>query len=315
MPYIAEKIIKNSFSRFFPFAVFFFFFFASVPGVFAGTGLTIQPIKISHTLNPGEEVSGVISLTNASNDENDTLITLKVEDFVPFSGREGINFVGRASGVTTAMDWITLGKNNERTFLIGQGGSQGIPYTIKAPLDAEPGGHYGVLFFKANKTAEGQQLNVGTQVGVLVLITVPGNHLQKGRVLDFTTKKKFYVESPIDFLIRFENTGTVHFEPKGEIVVRNTIGRVVMTVPVQGNIILPTNIKEFPILWNYGGLLIGRYTAAINITSPDGDNLGTGTLAFYVVPIWLLVEFFASVILVYSVLRFLKKKVKITINR
>ena len=33
------------------------------PGAEAGTGLTIQPIKVSHTINPGDSVSDTISLT------------------------------------------------------------------------------------------------------------------------------------------------------------------------------------------------------------------------------------------------------------
>ncbi|MFA6495478.1 MAG: hypothetical protein WCV87_03960 [Candidatus Paceibacterota bacterium] len=313
MSYTTIENSKNRFSFLF-FVALFSLFFIPATGVFAGTGLTIQPIKVSHTINPGDEVSGVISLTNASSDVGDTQVTLKVEDFMPFAGQEGINFVGRAPGVTTAMDWITLGRNNEHVFLLKNGESQGIPYTIKAPLDAEPGGHYAALFFKANKMGEGQQLNVGTQVAILVLITIPGNHLQKGRVLDFHTKKNFYAESPIDFSIRFENTGTVHFEPKGSIVIKNMIGRTVAEVPVEGSIVLPRGIREMPIVWNYAGMLIGRYTATINIVGPEGDNLGNGAVSFYAAPLWYLAEFFASIIIIYFVLRFLKRKVKITIN-
>ena len=50
----------------------------------ANTGLTIQPVKASHTINPGETVSGVISLTNAS--EDDARIEVTVEDFIPAAG-------------------------------------------------------------------------------------------------------------------------------------------------------------------------------------------------------------------------------------
>ncbi|MFA5831510.1 MAG: hypothetical protein WC878_06800 [Candidatus Paceibacterota bacterium] len=315
MFHIITENSKNSFSRLFFVAIFFSLFFIPITDVSAGTGLTIQPIKVSHTINPGEEVSGVISLTNASSDgDEETQITLKVEDFVPFAGQEGINFVGRAPGVTTAMDWITLGRNNEPVFLLKKGESQGIPYTIKAPLDAEPGGHYAVLFFKANRTGEGQQLNVGTQVAILVLITIPGNHLQKGRVLDFAVKKNFYSEGPIDFSMRFENTGTVHFEPKGTIVIKNMIGSTVAEIPVEGSIVLPSGARELPIVWNYAGILIGRYSATVNIMGTEGDTIGTGTVFFYAAPLWYLAEFFASVIIIYFVLRFLKRKVKITIN-
>lgn len=294
-------------------SVCFFFFSLSVSVAFAGTGLTIQPIKVSHTLNPGEEVSGVISLTNASSDENDTKIILNVEDFVPFAGNEGVNFVGRAPGVTTVMDWITLGENNEHEFLIGKDGAKSIPYIIKAPPNAEPGGHYGVLFFKAVKTGKGETLNIGTQVGVLVLITIPGSHLQKGRILDFTTKN-FYQKSPIDFSIRFENTGTVHFEPKGVITITNIFGKKVGEIPVQGQIVLPTGIRNLTAAWNVGGLLLGKYNAVLSISDGEGEQLSAKSVSFHVFPAWYISEFIAGIIALYLALRYLRKKVKINIS-
>jgi hypothetical protein len=286
----------------------------SAPIAFAGTGLRIQPIKVSHTLNPGEEISGVISLTNASDDENDTLITLKTEDFVPAAGGEGVNFTGRAPGVTTVMDWITLGENNEHSFLIKKGEGRGIPYTIRAPLDAEPGGHYGVLFFKAQRVSGRETLNVGTQVGVLVLVTVPGSHLQKGRILNFATAEKFYQTDPIDFLTRFENTGTVHFEPKGTIKIKNIFGKEVGEVPVEGQVVLPTGIRNLTSKWNVEGLLFGKYNANLEIVDGDGEKLSSKSVSFYVFPVWLTLEFLGAVIFIYLVLRYMKKKVKINIS-
>lgn len=292
-------------------AVCFFLFETSL--AFAATGLTIQPIKISPTINPGEEISGVISLINASDDENETLVTLRVEDFIPAAGSEGVNFVGKAPGVTTVMDWITLGENNERSFLIKKGEAMAVPYTIKAPKNAEPGGHYGVLFFKAQKISQGQSLNVGTQVGVLVLVTIPGNHLQKGNILGFTTKK-FQQKAPVDFSIRFENTGTVHFEPKGSIKISNIFGKEVGEVPVEGQVALPTNIRNLTPSWNVEGLLFGRYTANLSIVDGDGEKLSAKSVSFYVFPVWYTAEFVGAIIFIYFVLRYMKKKVRINIS-
>lgn len=306
MPFVRKSILFGLFS-----VVCFFLFETSL--AFAATGLTIQPIKISPTINPGEEISGAISLINASDDENETLVTLRVEDFIPAAGSEGVNFVGRAPGVTTVMDWITLGENNERSFLIKKGEAMAVPYTIKAPKNAEPGGHYGVLFFKAQKTSQGQSLNVGTQVGVLVLVTIPGNHLQKGNILGFTTKK-FQQKAPVDFSIRFENTGTVHFEPKGSIKISNIFGKEVGEVPVEGQVALPTNIRNLTPSWNVEGLLFGRYTANLSIVDGDGEKLSAKSVSFYVFPVWYTAEFVGAIIFIYFVLRYMKKKVRINIS-
>ncbi len=153
--------------------------FFYVPAVTeAATGLTIQPIKISETLHPGESVSGTILLTNASDGPVD--VEVSTQDFIPVGGADTIQFVGRTSGVTSVKDWITVGGSTTFSFKLGE--SKEIPYTIAAPRNAEPGGHFGVVFFKATRPGTGS-LKVGTQVGMLVLVAIPGNHLQKGNIL------------------------------------------------------------------------------------------------------------------------------------
>lgn len=305
MPYVNRH-------KFTVFSLVALFFFLCVPNVFAGTGITIQPIKVSHTLNPGEEAIGVISLTNASGDD-EVIITLKAEDFVPAAGGDGVNFIGRAPGVTTVMDWITLGSDGEHEFRLKGGESMNVPYRIKAPGGAEPGGHFGVLFFQANRAAENQQLNVGTRIGVLVLVTIPGNNLQKGRILDFSTKT-FYQKPPIDFFIRFENTGTVHFEPKGTIKITNIFRKKVGEVPVQGQIVLPTGVRNLTAKWGVGGLLLGKYKAELSIVDGEGTVLTGKSISFYVFPGWYLAEVFGAVLFAYLALRYARKKVKINIS-
>ena len=192
-----------------------------VPGIsHAATGLSIQPIKISETMTPGQSVSGNILLTNASDGPVD--VEINTQDFVPVGGAEGIQFVGRATGVTSVKDWITVGSNKVFSFKTGE--SKEIPYTIIAPANAEPGGHFGVVFFKATQPGAAGSLKIGTQVGVLVLVAIPGNHLQKGKILDFAAPG-FIQAGPVPFTIKFENTGTVHFEPKGVITITKCLGK------------------------------------------------------------------------------------------
>src|SRR5947209_6267020 len=154
--------------------------------VSASTGLSIQPVKISQTLTPGQSVTGSILLTNAS--DGDVNVSISVQDFVPTAGQSSLQFVGRAPGITSVRDWITI--DGGQDFLFKKGESREITYTIKAPQNAEPGGHFGVAFFKAtNANLAPSELKVGTQVGMLILVSIPGNHLEKGNILDFSAPK------------------------------------------------------------------------------------------------------------------------------
>lgn len=283
-----------------------------LPGISAdaSTGLTIQPIKVSHTLQPGESVSGIIHLKNESG--NEVKVEVTKEDFEPSAGSDNkINFVGRADGNTTALDWIDLAIPDDFTF--EKGGSRTIPYTITAPLGAEPGGHFAVAFFKATEIGDTGTLKVGTRLGMLIFITIPGNRLQKGELLDFSGPA-FVESSPVTFAIRFQNTGTVHFEPKGTITIRNIFGRTVGEVPVSGQAVLPTAIKEWTVPWGTAGLLLGRYTADIEIIDGEENVLTAKSISFYAAPLWYTAEFFGAVILIFLILKFLKKRIKISIS-
>ena len=275
----------------------------------AATGLSIQPVKISETLTPGQSVTGTILLTNASDGPVD--VEVNTQDFVPVGGADSIQFVGNAPGVTSVKDWITVGSNHVFSFKVGE--SKQIPYTITAPLTAEPGGHFGVVFFKATTpNAGGGSLKIGTQVGMLVLVAIPGNHLQKGNILDFNAPS-FIQGGPVTFGIKFENTGTVHFEPKGSIVITNMFGQQIAEVPIDGQIVLPTSIKMLHETWNVSGLLLGRYTAKAVIVDGDGNQLTTDSVHVWAFPLWYGASFLVTFVVLFCILRFLKKRIRISI--
>lgn len=274
-------------------------------------GLTIQPVKISHTIEKGGKASGVILLSNASQDK--VRVTLKTEDFVPNSGGDGVKFVSRAPGVTTVRDWITL-NDGVKEIILNKNEKRAIPYTINAPANAEPGSHFGVTFFEANRyTTNGEQLRIGTQVGTLVFVTVPGNFLQKGRILSFETES-FVQKPPLMFRIGFENTGTVHFEPKGYITLRNIFGTRVAEIPVEGQIVLPTGIKTLQVPYDVHGFMFGRYTADVTIVDGEGNNLTAAKVSFWVIPVWYLVAMLVGVAFLYALLRFIKSRISFSIS-
>ncbi|OGG41228.1 hypothetical protein A2118_02495 [Candidatus Kaiserbacteria bacterium GWA2_50_9] len=286
--------------------------FAFAHSLSASVGLTIQPLKVTETLTPGASVSGAVSITNASDEAVN--VEVKVEDFVPLAGTYNIQFVGRAPGVSTVRDWVTL--DGPKSFVLKKGEGKNVSYTIQAPPNAEPGGHFGVAFFKATllPTSGGQQLRVGTQVGMLILVTIPGSHLEKGTVLDFSGP--FFVQkSPIDFKIKFENTGTVHFEPKGKITITNMFGKEVGTVLVGGQVVLPTGIKDLTASVNFDGVLLGRYTATLKIFDGVGDTVAERSLAFYAFPLWYILAFLITVLVLFFGIKFFRKNIKISFKK
>lgn len=283
----------------------------NAPQAKAGTGLTIQPIKISQTMKPGDTISGKILLTNAS--EDDTYVDLSIQDFIPTAGTETFQFVGRAPGVTTIRDWISFDGMKDR-FLFKRGEVREVPYTIKAPANAEPGSHFGVLFFKATRAADmDAQIKVGTQVGVLVFVTIPGKFEQKGTIKKFSAPS-FLQSGPVAFTLSFENTGTVHFEPKGTIEITNMFGSKVGSVPIEGYAVLPTGVKNMSFNWNVVGLLLGKYNATASIYDIDGNLLSTSSTAFTAIPLWYIGGFIVALLLLFFIIKFIKTRLKFSVS-
>jgi len=286
------------------------FFGAAFPVDAANTGLTIQPIKASHTIEPGKSVESSILLTNAS--DEDINVDVKVEDFIPLAGADSIQFVSRAPGVTTVRDWVAV--QGGSSFVFKKGETRRIPYTITAPADAEPGSHFGVAFFKATRLDDaGAQLKVGTQVGMLIFVTVPGDFRQEGRILDFTAPG-FVQTGPVGFSMSFENTGTVHFEPKGKITIRNMFGNEVGVVPIEGNVVLPTGKRELKFQWDTSGILLGAYTADASVLDGEGNELTSDSVTFYAFPVWYSLGFIVSVLVLFWLFLFIKRRVRVSIS-
>jgi len=282
-------------------------FFFGLSFIVQAAGLYISPIKVSCTLEPGDLLEDIITLKNPG--DKPVAVTTTVEDFIPIAGGTGISFVQRAEGVTTVRDWIT---QTLTSFELGPGQEIKVPFTIQVPADAEPGSHFGVLFFRAADIGPKKQLDVGTRVGTLMFVTVPGDFLQKGRILEFKVPK-FVQKGPVGFSIKFENTGTVHFEPKGSIKITNIFGKLVAEVPVQGQTVLPTGQRDLGATWQTTRLLFGYYKAEIGIYDGEGNLLTAKAVSFYAFPILYLVGGILVLVVIFFGLKFLRSRLGIKI--
>ncbi len=275
----------------------------------ASTGLTIQPVKASYTLNPGESITDAIILKNPG---IDAVVTPTVQDFIPVKGSSNLEFVSKAAGVTSVVDWIKIDAP-AGGFPFKSGSDISIPYTLTVPKDAEPGSHFGVIFFKAeDASAKSGALKIATQVGMLVLVTVPGSHLQKGTINSFTTDS-FIQHGPVDFKILFDNTGTVYFEPKGTITITNMFGHKVGDVSVNGQVVLPTGEREIDTQWP-ANLLFGPYNATVSLYDGEGSLITANSVHFFAVPIWYILSLLVILVILYVIFVFLKNKVSFSVS-
>lgn len=249
-------------------------------------GLVVSPPLTEKTVSSSSVLPGIIKISN-SNSESDLSVAVTVENFSA-NGEEGQQ-VFTDSG--TMGDWITI----EKSFTLKASETKEIKYSINTPENAEPGGHYGVIFFSptivsSSSDSTGSSVVAIPKIGALLLLTVPGNITYDARIAEFKNDKKLYIDinNTVNILTRFQNLGANHVKPTGNIVIKNMFGQTVASLTVNekfGNV-LPDSIRRFENEWNkkYG---FGLYKAEVNLVYSD-NKTATGTLSFWILP-WILI--------------------------
>jgi hypothetical protein len=128
-----------------------------------------------------------------------------------------------------------------------------IKFSIEIPKDAEPGGHFGSIFWGTSPNTPGSGVAVGSKTGVLVLLSVNGDVKEAGGLVDFNTKdnKIFYNTLPVSFTYRFKNDGGDRIKPVGKIVMHDLfyIPEDKIDANPGGGNILPSSTRRFNIDW------------------------------------------------------------------
>lgn len=276
-------------------------------GIFAAIedkaeGVTVSPPLSEYEVEPGESITKTIKLTNPI--DKQVTLYLSAFDFRARSETGEPDFLQPTSEERSysLASWITFSKS----FVILEPEEvEAFVYTINVPQDAEPGGHYGVVFFSTKAPeieGEQSQVVISSMVGSLILVKVPGFIVENGKVEEFSAPW-FSTKAPIDFITRIANLGNIHFRPQGTIEIKNWRGKSVDTISINetnGNV-LPESIRRFEESWNPESSFfgpIGMYKAELSLTYGESQKGLTETVIFWVIPIWLIILIIVLVVLI-----------------
>ena len=217
--------------------------------------------------------------------------------------------MGDQRGPYTLKDYISF---PESSFNLDLGDRARIPVTISIPADAEPGGYYGGVLVSTIKQEGSDDENssarspIIARIGTLFFITVPGEVTKSGALTDVHVvgDSLWYESGPVTFNVSYENTGSVHLNPYGEIRIANLFGEEVGFVELEPWFVLPKSLRSRDISWNRE-MLFGRYTATVSINRGYDDIVDTATVTFYVLPWKIVLGTFVVIFLVLFTFRFL----------
>lgn len=171
-------------------------------------------------------------------------------------------------------------------------------YTVTAPADAAPGGHYGAILLSTEAPEfddEGILVGVVGLIGTLALATVPGDITEQLVVTEFISPTIVFAP-PANFDVTVTNLGNIHLRPEGGITIRNWFGNQTTFLPINEGVgaILPESQRLFANTWQFGWSTIGRYTANLSLSYGDGKSVAE-LRTFYVIPYWFLIALAALI--------------------
>lgn len=189
--------------------------------------------------------------------------------------------------------WVDITKD---PIVVPKGQSIDVPFTVDIPENAEPGGHYAAILVGTQPPelgdGVGPTLSVSSYVSSLIFVRITGDVVEKARIREFVTNKGLYERPEAEFVLRFENTGTVHVQPQGTITIYNMWGKERGSVAINqkthfGNV-LPGSIRKFEFDWSsdFSPLDIGRYSAVVTLAYGDEVKQNvSATTYFWVIPV------------------------------
>lgn len=267
--------------------------------------ISISPVTFELTANPGDVLTNKLRIYNPTN--SSIIIEMEAEDFIA-RGELGEVVVTPAETETYSLArWVST---EPKSFILEPKQQKFIDFTINVPLNAEPGGKYGSVL-AAIKGALGEEITGATiaqKVGTLVLLTVSGEVREEINVKEFSAPG-FLEQGPVDFIIRFENTGTVHVRPRGFVSIADWRDKKVLDLEFPQKNVIPGGIRKVETVFNQRWLF-GKYTATlVGSYGTTNTPLSPIVLVFWVIPWKLLLEIFAGLLILILILIKTRKRI------
>lgn len=269
-------------------------------------GLSVSPPSFEISGNPGNTITNTVRLENLKS----TPVRLAVDkrNFTAI-GEDGAIGLTEEDSSFSLSSWITVDPSD---VVIPARSTRTFTFSIKIPLNAEPGGHFGSLIFRTIPEGDltGSGASVAQEIGSLILLRLAGETTELAKVESFATSKSFYEFGPIIFEERIKNLGNVHLKPSGNVTITNLLGQKVGTVSLENKNVLPGAIRKIEGTWDTKWRF-GRYTATAVMIYGTGNAQLANVTSFIVLPYRLIILIILILIILSLILRRFRKRLKL----
>jgi len=232
----------------------------------AQISITIYPLSFKLTLNPGDVYESAITVVNPNDFD---LGVLPEKENMAGAAEGSVQLLGEMGNAFGLASWISY---NEKETVLKPQERREFPFKISIPNNAQPGGHYVALLFRAvlpeeaeNKPKSG--VGISGRVGTLVLVEVTGDVKKSGEITSIEAPK-FISHGPLEAVFKVKNTGNSHFSPEGKMIFSGLFGLWKKEVSWESRIVFPGFDRTFKVQLG-NKYLFGPIKATVNAKISD----------------------------------------------
>lgn len=291
---ISRKMIRN-----FSVVIASFLFFLAPNLIFAQESLTlsVSPTLFDMSAEKGQAWQSNVKVINVNN--YDLTVYASVVNFVPRGEGGEVGFIpidSENGDNSTLAEWITI---TSEPIIIPSEKTIEVPFSIKVPTDASPGGHYAAILIGTKPLQDDKKqtkVQTSQMVTSLIFTRIAGDIIELGDIREFRTTETLLSRPEATFELRFENKGNVFLQPQGEIKITNMWGEERGIIPINqnsqyGKVPQKTGgsdgIRKFTFTWKGEWSIadIGRYTATVALGyGTDNRQFTSAKTTFWVIP-------------------------------
>ncbi|HEY9586194.1 MAG TPA: hypothetical protein VJJ27_00945, partial [Candidatus Paceibacterota bacterium] len=187
--------------------------------------------------------------------------------------------------------------NFPREILVKNGETKTFNVTVAADKNEEPGSRALGIFVEPAGDTTKANISAHSRGGIIVIVKILGEAIQSGTFSNLKISEG-------KITLSFANTGSVHLNPYGIVVIKNIFGREVAAEKIDPWYVMPQTERNRTIALSTENLF-GRYVASVMLNRGYGDHTDTRTASFYIFPFWFPV--LLAVVLIVLIFWFSKK--------
>lgn len=240
----------------------------------------VSPPRFEFTLSAGSSTTEAIQVANSGEDPLELRMYL-MDWEMKKSG--DMSYVKPGSTKKSCSSWVRV---NPQVISLAPRESQIIRFTITAP-QGTAGSYWTMLFIEPKQPILPKSrmgVAVSGRVGVIIYATIPGTEVRTGKIVDMKVEKD--KENKYKLALTFENTGMIHYRPKGSWEIKDAAGKRVNKKEIEEFLVLPQfqRTQEIPLGPAEGPEALappGKYTLSVVLDFGAPDLVG-GDLIFEV---------------------------------